>query len=218
MTLRSRLTPLLVFAMVAKVSAQPSPPPEARQHSDACIKAYDLAEYQRAINECKAAYELYPAPLLLYSIAQANRKLGQAATALEFYKKYIAKSPTGSQRAQAENQIELLKPIVEAAERSRTAPPDGAGADQTEHSGSRRPGPVAAAPSLTVSQSQVANAPPVAGEVSSTGSRPKSRRWIWGVVVGSVVVAGLGIGLGVGLAPRSVSYPSATTTAGSVQW
>jgi len=204
MTLRSGLTPLLVFAMVAKVWAQPSPPPEARQHSDACIKAYDLAEYQRAINECKAAYELYPAPLLLYSIAQANRKLGQAATALEFYKKYIAKAPNGSQRPQAENQIILLKPIVEAAERSRAAPPDGAGHDQGDHSRN-------APPAVIVVQ-------PPAPTISGSDRPSKSRRWVWAIVVPGVVAIGLGVGLGVGLAPHSVDFPSVSTTAGTVRW
>ena len=193
MTLKTALSILLLSTISAGALAQ-QPPPEARKHSDSCIKAYDLAEYQRAIDECKAAYELFPAPLLLYSIAQANRKLGRPAIALEFYKKYISKAPTGSQRELAEDQINRLTVIVEAAERSRVAPPDGAGAEGA------KPAPVVTQPAAVV---EVHAQPPARTPVYK-------KWWLWTIV--GVAVAGVGVGLGVGLSasktPAGTSFPA----------
>jgi tetratricopeptide (TPR) repeat protein len=116
----------LVLAPLPKARAADGPPPDAKRHADACVKAYDLAEYERAIKECKAAYEIFPAPLLLYSLGQAYRKLGDNPRALELYRKYLAKAPNGSQRRAAEDQVVQLAATIEAAERMKKAPPEGA--------------------------------------------------------------------------------------------
>jgi len=135
---------------------------------------------------------------------------------LEFYRKYVAKAPTGRQRPQAEDQIALLTPIVAAAERSRVAPPEGAGPDQAEQSSARRTSPIVA-PVSGAAETQLHPAV-VSGANDASARQPKSKRWVWGVVAGGAVVVALAVGLGVGLAPHSVSYASTTTTAGTVQW
>jgi len=155
-----------------------SPPPDAVRHSQACVKAFDLAEYQRAIAECKAAYEIFPAPLLLFSLGQAHRKLGEHAKALEFYRKYLGKAPTGSQRRAAEEQIALLTPLVEAGERSRNAPPEGA-----------MPPPPA-----TVRVEPTVVKPVVPVEPATSGIGPARGATI---ALAALAVVGLGVGAGV---------------------
>jgi tetratricopeptide (TPR) repeat protein len=113
-----------VVPIVAGRAYSAEPPPEAKRHADACVRAYDLAEYERAIKECKSAYEIYPAALLLFSIGQAYRKLGDNEKALAFYRSYLAKAPNGSQRKVAEDQVAQLTALIESAERTRNAPPD----------------------------------------------------------------------------------------------
>src|SRR5262249_500254 len=53
--------------------------------------AYDLADYDRAIEAFRAAYELTEAPELLFDAAQAYRRKGNSGCrmALEFYKNYV---------------------------------------------------------------------------------------------------------------------------------
>jgi len=141
---------LLVTAVGATsaFAAETPPPPEAVKHSQACMKAYDLAEYQRAIVECKAAYEIFPAPLLLFSLGQAHRKLGQLSLAVEFYRKYLAKAPSGSRLRDAQEQIAQLEPLVAATEKSKAAPPDSATPEAPDRA---TPKPVATMQSVTPS-------------------------------------------------------------------
>lgn|GEM_PF-3206736 len=127
--MRSASCLIILFAVTSfstSLYAGEPPPPEAVKHSQACLRAYDLAEYARAIAECKAAYEIYPASLLLFSLGQAHRKLGQLPLAVVFYKKYLAKAPSGSRLQDAQEQIAQLEPLILATEKSKAAPPDSA--------------------------------------------------------------------------------------------
>jgi len=133
----SRIVLLAITVGVVPTYAAETPPPEAVKHSQACMKAYDLAEYQNAITECKAAYQIFPAPLLLFSLGQAHRKLGQLPLALEFYRKYLAKAPSGSRLHDAQEQIAQLEPLVAATEKSKASPPDSATPDGPERPASR---------------------------------------------------------------------------------
>jgi len=146
-----RSVSVLVLLLVGTTSLAfaETPPPEAVRHSQACIRAYDLGEYQNAINECKAAYQIFPAPLVLFSLGQAHRKLGQFALALEFYRRYLAKAPSGSRLQDAQEQIAQLEPLIAAAERNKAAPPDSAVPD-----GRDRGAPQSVASQSRVSSSQ----------------------------------------------------------------
>ena len=91
----------------------------AKEHYAKGNTAYDLREYDRAIEEFKRAYELAPAPGLLYNIAQAYRLKGDAAEALSFYRQYLQKDPAAKNRADVEKRIaELEREIADEAARA----------------------------------------------------------------------------------------------------
>src|SRR5262249_34851212 len=54
---------------------------------------YSLGEYDQAISEFRAAYQLSSAPGLLFNIAQAYRLKGDCRQALEVYKHFLRLAP-----------------------------------------------------------------------------------------------------------------------------
>jgi tetratricopeptide (TPR) repeat protein len=117
-----------LVAVIVILCATPSlagPPVEAAKHGEACKRNYELADFKLAIEECKAAYTLYPAPALLFVLGQAHRKLGDNEKALYFYRQYLIKAPDGESRKAADEQVKRLEPLVIAMERTRAAPPQG---------------------------------------------------------------------------------------------
>lgn len=78
----------------------------ARAHYETATRLYDLREYAKALDEYKAAYLAKPDPAFLFNIGQCFRKLGNTASAVEFYQQYLKKTPEDDpNRAQAEARI-----------------------------------------------------------------------------------------------------------------
>jgi hypothetical protein len=92
---------------------------EARKHYEEGTKAFNLAEFPRAIAEFKAAYNAKPDPLLLFNIAQAFRLGGDDAQALLFYKSFLRNMPDAPNRKEVEARIRTLEKAV--AEQQRQA-------------------------------------------------------------------------------------------------
>jgi len=92
---------------------------EARKHYEEGTKAFNLAEFPRAIAEFKAAYNAKPDPLLLFNIAQAFRLGGDDAQALLFYKSFLRNMPDAPNRKEVEARIRTLDKAV--AEQQRQA-------------------------------------------------------------------------------------------------
>jgi len=98
----------------------------ARQHYENGATAYRLGQYDRAIEEYKASYQLRALPLLLYDLGQAYRKLGEFGLALHSYEQYLAEAPPDSSyRAEAEAQVTELKALIEEQRTRQNAPPSG---------------------------------------------------------------------------------------------
>ncbi len=89
-------------------TATPTNQEIARDHYRAGAQFYDLGEFDRAVVEFKAAYEIVPSAVLLYNIAQAYRMSGDKADALQFYKLYLSAKPDAPNRADVEAQIQAL--------------------------------------------------------------------------------------------------------------
>src|SRR5262245_56298095 len=99
--------------LVAPATAAPAPPTESRvaeakQHSAAATKFYDLAEYENALREFKEAYRAVEDPAFLFNIAQCHRKLGQTQDAITFYRTYLRRAPQSANRAEVERRIAEL--------------------------------------------------------------------------------------------------------------
>jgi tetratricopeptide (TPR) repeat protein len=78
---------------------------EGRDLYQKAIAHYDLAEYDRAIDEFKQAYELTNKPELLFNLAQAYRAKKDWANALHFYRTYLSRKPQAANRADVETFI-----------------------------------------------------------------------------------------------------------------
>ncbi len=79
--------------------------------------AYDLAEFQQALDAYSEAYRLVPLPGFLFNIAQCHRQLGNVERAAFFYRRYLALSETEPPNAGLVN--ELIAEMDEAARREK---------------------------------------------------------------------------------------------------
>lgn len=93
----------------------------ARQHFAEGTVAYDLGEFQKALQAYSEAYRLAPRPALLFNVAQCHRQLGQDERAAFFYRRFLHLS--GQDAANAGLARELLAEVeTRAAEKGpRTA-------------------------------------------------------------------------------------------------
>lgn len=84
------LSESLAFAQPEGVAAEEaSPTPNAYEHFQRGQVAYEQGEYQRALDEWNAAYELDPRHQLQYNLAQAHERLGQLSEASEALDVYL---------------------------------------------------------------------------------------------------------------------------------
>jgi len=98
-TARSQVTALaLLLAIGGRSTAQPDP----RSLYERGIKHYQVGEFEEAIADFKAAYEIEPTPGLLFNLAQAHRQLGDNHRAAFFYRQFVAQSPPSKARTDAE--------------------------------------------------------------------------------------------------------------------
>ncbi|MFO0738805.1 MAG: tetratricopeptide repeat protein [Labilithrix sp.] len=106
-------------------SADETTTAEAKALFDAGSRAFDLGEYDRAIQSFESAYRLSGAPALLLNIAQAHRLAGNCGEAARFYRKFLEKQPKTPRRAE----IEARRAEMEACE---SKPKSGADTKQTD--------------------------------------------------------------------------------------
>lgn len=92
--------------------------------------AYDLAEFQKALDAYSEAYRLVSLPGFLFNIAQCHRQLGHAERAAFFYRRYLALSKQEPPNAP------LVRELI--AEMDAAAAPKPALRAQTEAAAERR--------------------------------------------------------------------------------
>jgi tetratricopeptide (TPR) repeat protein len=165
---------------------------------------YNLGEFRQALGEFRAAYKEYQEPRILFDIAQCHRQLDDKAQAITLYRSYLRELPDAPNRAQVESEIASLD-VQLHAQPAATAP---------------------APPAVEVPRTAVVTAPVLAPvlaiDVRAPAPTPTrtplvKKAWFWGVIGGAAAVVALGVGLGVGLSSNA-SYPSASTTLGTVRW
>lgn len=87
-------------------SAQPTGPDLARATElyRAATQAMTEGRYDDAARDFSAAYELTSDPVLFFKIASAHEKAGDCATALTFYRRYLAEGSPEPQHVQLTNE------------------------------------------------------------------------------------------------------------------
>jgi hypothetical protein len=173
----------------------------ARRHFDAGSKAFALGEFDRAVDEYRAAYEVKPDAGLLYNIAQSYRQAGDLRHALWFYRSYLSNQPGAHNRHEVEERIRgLEKQVTPASEPppiTLQIPPMKAAAPLPEATPAPRT-PVVVTP--PASQNVVAKRPSsvLVGRAPVREHQPAYKKWWLWTGIG-VVAAGVGVGLGLGL-------------------
>jgi tetratricopeptide (TPR) repeat protein len=199
--LRSGLFCLLLLVLPSPAGADaPSREEQARRHFVAGQAHYHAGRYADSLTEFELGYALAPRPEFLINFAQVHRKLGHYERAIAHCESFLA---TGPPPRVADEAHRLLASIREEQAQAaiRTRPAEPTPVKPPPPSVEPRPvtPPPATPPPVLAQPAPILVAPP------PPAVRPRSRAWIWGVVVAGVVVAGAGIGIAL-----AVSYPTST--------
>jgi tetratricopeptide (TPR) repeat protein len=159
----------------------------ARAAFERGTKAYNLAEYGRALESYKEAYNIKADPALLFNIAQCHRLLGHTDEAIAIYRSYLREAPDAKNRADVEKRIEELQAQQSIA---ATATPTADPATKM---------PPATTQETTAKPAGLNLSPPQAADATATNPSPESptpsfytRWWFWTAV--GAVAAGATIG------------------------
>lgn len=207
----------LLSSMIARQAVAAGPTDEARAAYQEGVARFLAADYEGALEQFRRAYAIDSNPVLLYNVAQVERKLARWADAAASYRRYLGDdaSLSAERRARVEGFLrECEERAASAAVHEGAAPasatrPEAAGPKASEAK-PLAPPPIA----RPVVPAIVAPAPAVRSRIDEPrvdASRPKPsllrRPWFWGTVVGGVVVAGVTAGLAIGLLPENAPIP-----------
>jgi hypothetical protein len=92
---------------------------DAKLHYQAGVKAYGAADYRSAIKEFSAAQAAMPADLNNYNLALCYDKLGEAESAIQYYKEYLAKVPDTDKRAEIEASVQRLDAALQSVSQKK---------------------------------------------------------------------------------------------------
>jgi tetratricopeptide (TPR) repeat protein len=116
--------------VVDAARAQSPAPPDASAHDHALQlfsdgkKAYKQGDMQTAIKDLEAAYELEPAPVLLYNLARAYEGIGELEKAVSAYEHFLSAEPNAEDRGAIETRLATLKrQIAEQSQKQAPAAP-----------------------------------------------------------------------------------------------
>jgi len=112
-----------------KGDAPPAADPDvdkAREHLRKASVHYDLQEFRKALTEFREAYRLKNDPVILFDMGQCDRKMGHYREAIDFYKSYLRKVPSGANRSEAERLIAESEKLLKDSPPEASAPPASA--------------------------------------------------------------------------------------------
>lgn len=112
----------IMIALSAPALADPKTD-EARGHFKLGKAYQDQGAFERAAEEYKLAYEADPRPEMLFNIAQAYRLAKQKEQAIEYFKQYLAKQPSGAGADEARRHVVTLQKELDEEAAAKQAPP-----------------------------------------------------------------------------------------------
>ena len=112
----------LVLALSASAAAETNVE-KARGHFKQGKAFQDAGVYERAAEEYKLAYAADPRPEMLFNIAQAYRLAKLAAQALDYFKQYLDKQPSGAGADEARKHVVTLTKQIDEENAAKEAPP-----------------------------------------------------------------------------------------------
>jgi tetratricopeptide (TPR) repeat protein len=121
------LSLVVVFGLFPAV-ARADDNADARSFFKAGAAAYRAGDYLAAIQALDAAYRATPLPAIAFSLAQAERRQyfvsrepAYLMRAVEHYRTYLAKVPSGGRRADAADALAQLEPLASSLSTTPTA-------------------------------------------------------------------------------------------------
>jgi tetratricopeptide (TPR) repeat protein len=167
----------------------------AREHFDRGNSYFESHEYDNAIKEFEASYQIKPVPLLLFDIGNVARVAGKSEMAIEYFRRYLKSAPPGTrERIEARRFVgEMTKPGYK--------PP-----------APELPPPAAAPPPAVVTPAPaVAPAPVLPPPAPVAEKQPLYKKWWLWTAVGAVA-AGAAVGIAVAATtPRDAAIPAGAT-------
>lgn len=193
---------------------------EAKAHFKAASAYFTQGDYEKALEEFKASARYSSRPGLLFNIGRCYERIGDAAHAVDYYRRYLAALPDAEDRGEVEASLALLERRVGRLEIRSTVPGarltlDGApldgGADRLTLTvgmhvvTAAREGYLTRSVSVQVRPGEVAAAVvdpvlPLAGASEPARARPgRSSRWkLWlGLGLGAAAVVAAAVTVGV---------------------
>jgi hypothetical protein len=128
MLIQLSLAALIPFLTTLSLTQNEPAGTEARQAYDRGVTEYNLGRFDRAIVEFERAYQLDPDPMLLFNLAQAERRAGNARRAILLYERFISLAPSAQNVDNARRHLRELKAALPA----ETSPPEPAGTPPSE--------------------------------------------------------------------------------------
>ncbi|MCC6994849.1 MAG: hypothetical protein IT370_09595 [Deltaproteobacteria bacterium] len=112
---------------VARVQAAPkvddAAVAKAKEHYKKGTFFYDTGEFDKAIAEYLAGYEVQSDPVFLFNIAQSHRQLGNHDKAVFFYKSFLRNSPNAPNAEMVRQRIAELEELIQKKKESLEKPP-----------------------------------------------------------------------------------------------
>jgi hypothetical protein len=191
-------TVAMLLLMTSIAAAQPKPDKaRAREFYYKGTQHYNLGEWNEALDAFKEAYRSYPEPSFLYNLAQCYRQVHNFDQAALMYRSYIREAPNADNVADARKLLAEMEKAVQ--EQHASQPPTGTKA------------PAGEKPASETSVVKAQTSPtPILVSSPPPPAKQSSRGWVWGVVIGSVAVVGIGLGVGLGVGLSGSHAPSAS--------
>ncbi|QRK12483.1 tetratricopeptide repeat protein [Archangium violaceum] len=202
LTERSVLSVLVAVALAVSPLSAHAASMEARGDGEAQARAkfaegnlaYDLAEFQKALDAYSEAYRMKPLPGFLFNIAQCHRQLGRPERAAFFYRRYLSLSKDEPSNAPLVR--ELIAEMDEAVrlEQERRLAREETARDQARAAALRAQAEAAAA--RRVKQQGGRKSTLVARPTASTRAEVKGedglmkKWWVWAGAGAVAVIAG----------------------------
>jgi tetratricopeptide (TPR) repeat protein len=120
----------MVMAWSVTAFAQSAGPQAAKPIVDDAVSQYNLGHFDEASALFEKAYQLDPAPILLFNIGQCERRLGHNERALFFYRRYLEQAPPSApERADVDKRVADLERSIRDQADLKDKPPPGVGRD-----------------------------------------------------------------------------------------
>lgn len=128
MTVRSLALALAVLVALVALRAEPAgaePDPATRAKASAHFKQgqafFNRGDFDRALAEYQAAFDLSKEPLLIFNIALCHDRAQRPEEALAAFRRYLELAPEGAVGDEAREDVARLTPIVEKIAADRAA-------------------------------------------------------------------------------------------------